>query len=113
MGGAPLPDPGSDEGISSLWPPHCHTPTTLCISAPDPLTEGPMTRTFSLWCAIEAQQTFDSDQLEADPEGAAGSLVPRDDVMVSLQEQIRAAVSPYLHVVRVEIEVDQDLDERG
>ncbi len=71
-----------------------------------------MSRTFSLWCAVEAQQTFESDQLEADPEGAAGSVIPRESALAALRDRLRAALAPHLHVVNIEIEVDQDLDGR-
>lgn len=69
-----------------------------------------MARTFSLWLAMEVVQTFTDDQLEEDPEGVPGDFTPSADVLRALEERVREAISPHLHVVTIEIEPSVELD---
>jgi hypothetical protein len=67
-----------------------------------------MAHTFSLWCTFEALQTYRDDEVEEDAEGFAGDLMPWEELLVALEEKIRAAVSPYLRIVAMEIEVNEE-----
>jgi hypothetical protein len=68
-----------------------------------------MAHTFILWCTIEGELTCRDDEVEDDPEGFAGDVMPREALLVALEQKIRTAVSPHLRIVALEVEVDQEV----
>lgn len=63
-----------------------------------------MPRIFHMWIAVEVERSFPDDEVNADPEGREGDVVPYDAAIEQLTAEIREMLETRVRVVTIEIE---------
>lgn len=64
--------------------------------------------TFRVVCSFTMQHTFTEDEMEPDPEGGEGDVVPTDEGMLALQRELEEHLRGDYVVDEVELDTDSD-----